>query len=172
VRRAVFVGLLVALSACTSSPPTPTVTPSPTYALPARTARPHETPVPAASAVSGSLTITVLGLTAHLDALIGTHAEFRARGQFVRIRIAAENVSATFDDLITSRQLLLTDDGQARKPDLPAMEVKRQPDDVSLGAQDRIEVDLWWDIPRGLKLHGLRVTSKGGPARDIALPDS
>lgn len=172
---ALTVSLAAGLAGCTNHPATstaPAAAPSPTYLLPARTARPHETPVPAASAVSGSLTITVLGLTAHLDALVGTHAEFRARGEFVRVRIAAENVSATYYDLITSQQLLLTDDGAARKPDLPAMQVTRQPDDVSLGAQDRIEVDLWYDIPRSLKLHGLRVTIKGGPARDISLPDT
>ncbi|MEN3358736.1 MAG: hypothetical protein V7637_2718 [Mycobacteriales bacterium] len=164
--------LSMSVAGCSGPPAAPAATPSPTYLLPSRTARYGETPVPSASAVSGSLIITVMGVRPHLDALVGTHAEFRARGQFVRVRIAAENISATFYDLITSQQLLLTDDGAARPPDLPAMQVTRQPDDVSLGAQDRVEVDLWYDIPRGLKPHGLRVTVKGGPARDIRLPDA
>jgi hypothetical protein len=168
----VVAALSASVAGCSGPAPAQAVTPSPTYLLPSRTARYGETPIPSASTVSGSLVITVMGVRAHLDALVGTHAEFRARGQFVRVRIATENISATFYDLITSQQLLLTDDGAARPPDLPAMQVTRQPDDVSLGAQDRLEVDLWYDIPRGLRLHGLRVTVKGGPARDIALPDT
>ncbi|HVQ91787.1 MAG TPA: hypothetical protein VMU51_12185 [Mycobacteriales bacterium] len=165
-------GLLVGglVAGCTGPPAAPAATPSPTYLLPSRTARYLETPIPSASAVSGSLMITVMGLRAHLPALTGTHAEFRARGEFVRVRISVENIAATFYDLLTSQQLLLTDDGAARPPDLPAMEVTRQPDDISLGAQDRIEVDLWYDIPRGRTLRGLRVTIKDGPARDIPLP--
>jgi hypothetical protein len=171
--RAATAALLIAGAvACTDTPAQPAATPSPTYLLPARTARPHEIPVPSASAVSGPLTFTVLGLRAHLPALVGTHAEFRAKGEFARVRIAVQNDSATFYDLLTSQQLLVTADGAAHRPDLPTMEVTRQPDDISLGAQDRIEVDLWWDLPRGLQLRALRVTVKGGPPKDIPLPTS
>jgi hypothetical protein len=170
--RAVAAVLLASATACSSSAAEPGPAPSPTYLLPPHTVRPSEIPVPSASAASGLLAFTVLGIRAHLPALTGTHAEFRAKGEFVRIRIAVQNIGATFYDLRTSQQLLLTDDGAARAPDLPTMEVTRQPDQISLGAQDRIEVDMWWDVPRGLRLHGLRVTVADGPAKDIALPDT
>jgi hypothetical protein len=170
--RTVVAVLAAGAAACSSPPAEPGPQPSPTYLLPARTARPDETPVPSASAVTGPLTVTVLGLRAHLPALVGTHAEFRARGEFARVRIAVENVAATFTDLRTSDQLLLTTDGASHRPDLPAMQVTRQPDEVSLGAQDRLEVDLWYDLPPGLRLRGLRVTLPGNPTRDIALPQT
>src|SRR5260370_13725256 len=87
----------VAVGCGGSAPSAAAPSASPTYLLPPRPARPFETPVPpTATATSGLLSFDVMGLRAQLPSIIGTHAEFLAQGQFVRVRIAVENADSTF----------------------------------------------------------------------------
>jgi hypothetical protein len=163
--------LLAAGTACAGGAAGPAPPPqSPTYLLPARTVRPFETPLASATATSGKVTFTVMGVHSGEHYVIGTHADWPAKGMFVQLRLAAENTDNTFHDIRTDRLLLATADGGTHRTSSDAMRITRQPDDVFLGAGDRIEVDLWYDVPDGTRLRSLAVTTDAGPARDIALP--
>jgi hypothetical protein len=177
-RAAVAVATLLAaitgLAACTGSSPAPgpTAAPTPTYLIAPRTARLSETPVATASAVATPLTFTVMGIRAHLPAMVGTHIEFDPpKGdEYVRVKIAVENGDSTFHDIIPQQQLLLLENGATAAPYDQAMGVARQPDTVSLGARDRIEFDLWYALPTGTRLDGLRVVGDDHKPHDITLP--
>ena len=47
--------------------------------------------------------------------------------------------------------------GRRGRPDTFAMAVRRQSDDVQIGGHDLIEVELWFDVPLGATVTGLRV---------------
>jgi len=167
----VFV-VVAGLTACTGhagSDQQPTAAPSPTYLEAPRTVRLSETPVPSATATIIPVSFTVLGYRPRLPDLVGSHAEFLPHGEFERIRLAVLNDDATFHDIRTSAQLLLLVGGGTAKPDYQAMGITRQPDLISLGSQDRIEFDLWYDLPKGTRFDGLRVVTSTG-SRDIPLP--
>ena len=159
-----------ALAGCTR-PPAPETAPTgaPTYQLPPRTARPSETPLAGATTGDDSASVTVLGLRAHQTFLVGTHADVQARGEFARLRVAVENDSRTFLSFALADMLLVTADGTAHRPDVQAMAIKRQPETVDLGAQGRIEFDLWYDLPAGSRLRLLRLAGLD-PEREIPLP--
>jgi hypothetical protein len=163
------------LAACTggsSAGPGPTATPTPTYLIAPRTARLSETPVATASAVATPLTFTVMGIRAHLPAMVGTHIEFDppAGDEYARVRIAVENNDSTFHDVVPAEQVLLLDGGRTATPYDQAMGVARQPDTISLGARDRVEFDLWYALSTGTKLDGLRVVGEDHKPHDITLP--
>jgi hypothetical protein len=161
--------LLTVLTGCTRTvaPAAPSATP--TYPLPPRTVRPFETPVAGASAVSDPVTVAVIGVRPHAAYLVGTHADFQPRGEFVRLRVAVQNDARTFLSLTLADMLLVTTDGTAHRPDLQAMVIKRQPETIDLGSQGRIEFDLWYDVPVGSTLRLLRLAGLD-PVQEISLP--
>jgi hypothetical protein len=172
----IMLAAITGLAACTgSSPgPGPTAAPTSTYLIAPRTARLSETPVASASAVAAPLTFTVMGIRAHLPAMVGTHIEFDppAGEEYVRVRIAVENGDSTFHDVVPGQQLLLLESGRTAPPYDQAMGVARQPDTISLGARDRVEFDLWYALPVGTRLNGLRVVGDDHKPHDISLPVS
>jgi uncharacterized protein DUF4352 len=128
-----------------------------TYDLPPRTARPDETVLHLPVAHSGDLAVTVIGLRDRMDTVAGSHADVAPKGQFVRIRLVVENtgrITGTFD---TRKQLLMAADGRTFRPDLDAMLIRRQPTTIDVGSGVRVEMDLWYDIPRQVKETALRV---------------
>lgn len=157
-------GLLLAatlpLSACTSGDtegPATTTTSSATYELPARPVRPDEVPLRGTPVVEGDTSFSLIGLSTGMPSLIGSHAEFESEhGQFVRIRLVVLNVGRSTVLFDTTRQLLLLADGTTAKPNEPAMLVKRQPDHFDLGANVRVEFDLYYDVAKSAKPTGLR----------------
>lgn len=185
MRRAVRLGLAVLLvsvgltvSGCagaSSSPPT-TTSARPTYALPPRTVRPSETPLALPPQMQGDTQFTLIGLTT-LDAIEGSHAEWQPKGHYVRIRLVVVNTGRTGVLFDTNRQQLVTADTAAHDPDPQAMLIKRQPGQFDLGANVRMEFDLYYDVPRDARPTALRV--HGGPtltdlknldSADIPLP--
>lgn len=160
--------LLAAMSAACSSghaAPAKTTAP-PTYDLPARTARPGETALHVPTARSGDMAFTVIGLRDRMTAVAGSHADLPPAGQFVRVRLVVENtgrITGTFD---TRKQLLVTADGRTFRPDIDAMLIRRQPSAIDVGSGVRIEMDLWYDIPRQVKETALRVV--GSPTMGAA----
>jgi hypothetical protein len=169
-RLAALLLLAAAVAGCSGDDtPTPTATPSPTYLEPGRTARPFETPLATASATGLNVTVVVVGLRVHLQSLIGTHAEWLPKGEYERLRVALDNGSATFRDFPTERLLLVTADGTAYKPDYDAMNIARQPKVATVPAQGRLEMDLWYDVPKGTTVTALRVQDLG---KDVSLPSS
>lgn len=78
-----------------------------------------------------------------------------------------ENGYPTFHTIDLIQQLLVTADGATHQADGNAMRIERQPDNVELGAHDRLEFDLLHDIPqqaapRSLRLYGAPVNDLGG----------
>jgi hypothetical protein len=67
--------------------------------------------------------------------------------------------SVPFD---ANRQLLRTADGVEHPPDPQAMLIKRQPGKFDLGPTDRLEFDLYYDLPVDAKPTALKVF--GGPS--------
>ena len=143
--------------------------PSPTYLGPPRTVRPSETPLATATVVGDPFTVSVIGLRAHQRFLVGTHADIAPRGEFVRLRVAVQNDSRTFASATLADMRLVTVDGTAHRPDSQAMAIKRQPETIDLGSLNRVEFDLWYDIPAGSRLRLLRLTGFD-PVQEILLP--
>jgi len=162
---------VLAAAGCSSDsaagPARPSASASPTYLQAPRTARPFETPLAGASATGPQVTVTVLGLRAHLSSLIGTHAEWLPRGEYQRLRVVLDNGSATYREFTTSKLLLVTADGRTYPPDYDAMNIARQPKVATVPAQGRLEMDLWYDVPKGSTLRALRVLDLGA---DVPLP--
>ena len=169
----VLVAALLAAGAagCSSEPSgaAPAPAASPTYLEAPRTARPFETPLATASATAQNVSVTVLGLRVRLTSLIGTHAEWLPKGEYERLRVALDNGSSTYREFPTERLLLVTGDGTAVKPDYDAMNIARQPKVATVPAQGRLEMDLWYDVPKGTTVRALRVQDLD---TDVPLPSS
>ncbi|MGJ6963154.1 DUF4352 domain-containing protein [Streptosporangium sp. G11] len=149
------------LSGCSGTPPAgsapPPATPTPTYELPPRPVRPGENPVKAAPVTDGDTRFQVLGLQKGLSGFFGSHAEWQAKGQYVVVRILVENPGRTNARFDAKRQRLVAADGATYAIDRFAQATKRQPDELPLGAQVRVEMDLWYDIPKEAKVSAIRL---------------
>jgi hypothetical protein len=132
-----------------------------TYALPTQTARPDEKAMHLRPVSDGDTSFTLLGLTTGMPELVGSHADVRPRGRFTRVRLLVVNDGRTTALLDNTRQRLLSADGHSFPPDQNAMQVKRQPEHIDLGAAVRLEFDLWFDVPAGTKVSGFLLF--GGP---------
>lgn len=168
----VAVAVLAAGAAgCTSDPAAGSAGPgpaaSPTYVAAPRTARPFETPLSTASATAQNVSVTVVGLRSRLTSLVGTHAEWLPRGEYERLRVALDNGSSTYREFATERLLLVDTTGRTYKPDYDAMNIARQPKVATVPAQGRLEMDLWYDLPKGATLRALRVHDLDA---DVPLP--
>jgi hypothetical protein len=144
------------LTGCSDGHP-PASAPSPTYRLPGRPVRDGETPLPYRPVSDGRVTFTPIGLRAGMSFVVGSHADWPAKGQFVRVRLQAENGYATFHTIDMTKQLLVTTDGATHTVDENAMRIERQPSDAELGAHDRLELDLIYDIPKQATPKALRL---------------
>ncbi|MFI0445266.1 DUF4352 domain-containing protein [Actinomadura sp. 6N118] len=129
---------------------------SATYELSPRPVRPDEKALKLAPISDGDTLFTVIGLTV-MPEITGSHANVRAKGQFVRVRLVMVNNGRTTTLVDVNKQQLLSSDGAAHKPDYDAMIVKRQPFKFDLGAAMRVEFDLWYDIAAGAKATALRL---------------
>jgi Domain of unknown function (DUF4352) len=160
-----FTGAAIASSAvlagCTGTDParsaSPTATPTPTYELPPRPVRPSERPIAAQPVNDGDTRFQVIGLQTGLSGFFGSHAEWQAKGQYVVVRIVVENPGRANSRFLAKRQKLITADGATHNVDDFAQAIKRQPDTLPLGAEVRIEMDLWFDIPKEAKVTAIRL---------------
>ncbi len=151
--------VLALLSGCQAAQPS---TPAPTtYELPPRQVRPDETALKLPPVKNGDTEFTLLGLAAGLPSITGSHTEFAAKGQFVRLRLVITNTGTSSVLFDTKRQLLVDDKGATHPPDEQAMLIKRQPGQFDLGHGVRVEFDLYWDIPKDAK--PVTVKAFGGP---------
>ncbi|MGS2640323.1 DUF4352 domain-containing protein [Streptosporangium sp. G12] len=149
------------LSGCAGAEPdapaSPPVTPTPTYELPPRPVRPGESPVRSAPVADGDTRFQVIGLQKGLSGFFGSHAEWQAKGQYVVVRILVENPGRTNARFDAKRQKLIASDGSTYAIDKFAQAIKRQPDELPLGAQVRVELDLWYDIPKEAEVSAIRL---------------
>jgi hypothetical protein len=159
VRLLPAVVVLALASGCQAAQPS---TPAPTtYELPPREVRPDETALKLPPAKNGDTEFTLIGLAAGLPSITGSHTEFPAKGQYVRLRLVITNTGTSSVLFDTKRQLLVDDQGAAHPPEEQAMLIKRQPAQFDLGHSVRVEFDLYWDIPKDRKPVTLRAF--GGP---------
>jgi hypothetical protein len=149
---------LTLLTGCEAAPSTPAPA---TYELPPRQVRPDETALKVPPAKNGDTEFTLLGLAAGLPSITGSHTEFAAKGQFVRLRLVVVNTGTSSVLFDTKRQLLVDDRGTTHPPDEQAMLIKRQPGQFDLGHGVRVEFDLYWDIAKDRKPATVRAF--GGP---------
>ncbi|MPZ84343.1 MAG: hypothetical protein GEV28_29695 [Actinophytocola sp.] len=164
LRRAAGVMLAAAaLTSCTATGDTPEqdaseqrAPASTTYELAPRPVRPDEVALNGRAVVDGDTSFSLIGLSAHMKTLVGSHVEFEAKGEFARIRLVVVNVGRSGVLFDTGRQLLVLADGSTRAPDRPTMMVKRQPDKFDLGAAVRVEFDLYYDVPENAEPAALR----------------
>ena len=111
----------------------------------------------APSVRSGHLRIQVLTGRCGVFALSGTHALLDASGEFCRARIRVQSADSSSHDFSPYAQLLVLADGQQIAPSNGGMAVRRQPEKVTLGADDLAEVVVIWDIPAGAGVVGVRL---------------
>ncbi|ANN18646.1 hypothetical protein SD37_25485 [Amycolatopsis orientalis] len=151
---------LLLLSGCSGGEPQAAPSKA-VYDLPAREVRPDETALHLPPALNGETEFSLIGLAAGLPSLTGSHAEFEAKGQFVRLRLVVTGKGLSGILFDTRRQQLVTDSGAVIGVDNQAMTIKRQPDKFELGRGVRVEFDLYFDLPKEAKPVLLRAF--GGP---------
>lgn len=166
---AAAIAATLAVAGCSSSP---TASPSvATYPVPTETVRLHEVPVHAAAVRDGDVRLQVIGFTDRIPVITGTHAEWYPRGTYMRVRLLAQDVGLDAIFLVTRQQELIDSAGHVYHPDPDAMRIKRQPDDFDLAPSDRVEFDLWYDVPLGTTAHQVRLfgspPSTGGQLVDL-----
>ena len=161
-RRALALGLtaVVALSSCTANEPAPPPSPK-TYSPPPETARADETVLHLPTATDGDTSFVALGLTTGIEMVIGSHAEWQAKGQFVRVRLLVTSNGRSTILYDARRPVLIDAAGGEHTTDTQAMTIKRQPEKVDLGSAVRLEYDVYYDVPDDAKPAKLRVF--GGP---------
>ena len=160
------VGVVAVLLAagCTSVPAVsepPPSSSSATYPVPNVPVRPDEKVLRVPTAGDGETQFTLLGLTAELTSLVGSHAEMPAKGQYVRIRMSVVNNGRSSVTFNARKHVLVDDKKNEHAVDLQAMLIKRQPENIDLGANVRLEYDVYYDIPKDAKPLALKVF--GGP---------
>lgn len=119
---------------------------------------------------AGHLVWRVTGLTGGLPSVVGTHAEFSARGQFVRLRLVLEVDDATFHTVSTADARVIDQRGVAYPPSREATLAKRQPLEITLGAHDVLAFDLWADLPSDARAAGVALPGDDGPPAQVPLP--
>lgn len=127
--------LFLPLAACADPTPTPSA-PSVTTTDYVRT-----------PADCTKLEITALVVEPGHGYIFGTHAEWLPKGQLVRVRVVIANADTTFHTTRTTDYQLDDNAGTAHPVSNDAMAIKRQPTEVTIGAGNRLELDLWYDIP-------------------------
>ncbi|GAB3903876.1 DUF4352 domain-containing protein [Kibdelosporangium lantanae] len=166
------------MAACSSTPPPPPPpSATPTYEQPPRPVRPEEVPLKLPAVQDGDTQFLLIGLTANQSELAGSHVEFNPKGAYTRIRLVITNVGRGGTTFEPRKQQLVTTDGNTYPPDEQAMLIKRQPyETFTLGANDRLEFDLYYDIPKGAKAKALKafggatLTHDANDSTDVPLP--
>ncbi|MEU5879731.1 DUF4352 domain-containing protein [Spirillospora sp. NPDC047279] len=153
---AAFGAVLGLASGCSGDDGSPEA--APTYELSPRPVRPDEKVLKIAPVSDGDTAFKAIGITT-LPEITGSHANMKPEGQYVRVRVEMVNNGRTTTLVDVDKQRLVASDGSASKPDYDAMIIKRQPFKLDLGAAMRVEMDLWYDIPKtarpaSLKLFG------------------
>ena len=162
-RTLVAAGLLVGALLAGCAPPPPPPPPAPvTYPLAPRPVRRGEVPLDPAPITEGDTVFELIGLSTGMPTVIGSHAEWPAKGQFTRVRLVITNNGRNSVPFDANRQLLRTADGVEHTPDPQAMLIKRQPGKFDLGPTDRLEFDLYYDLPVDARPTALKVF--GGPS--------
>lgn len=134
-------GAVLIAGGCAGPDPSPALAPTPTPT----------------SVKDGHLTFTLLALRCGLTAVAGSHSEGVPDGQFCSARLRVDNHDPEFHTYVARSQRLEGVVGRRGRADTFAMAVRRQSDEVKIGGHVLIEVELWFDVPLGATVTGLRV---------------
>jgi ABC-type uncharacterized transport system auxiliary subunit len=152
---AAAVGVALLLAGCAQEAP-PAPPPAPTYEVSPLPVRPEEKALHPVPTTEGDSVFELIGLTTGIKTILGSHAEFPAKGAFIRIRLVVTNNGRNTVPFDANKQTLITADGATRTPDPQAMLIKRQPGQIDIGANDRLEFDLYYDAPPDAQPTALR----------------
>lgn len=175
MRAALALVVVVTVVGCSSAPATKQ---QPHVAV-EETLGPGEVALPSAAHASGHFSVRLLLGRCGITFLTGTHAEFEPKNPLCRIRERVASDDAAFHSFDTSRQRLVLSDGTTVAPSVDAMQIKRQPDAVTVGGHDVVELDVYFEPPPGGQVESLRfygdtdtgksVTPPGPPSVDLPL---
>ncbi|MEV0968549.1 DUF4352 domain-containing protein [Microtetraspora glauca] len=165
--------VIALLSGCSDTPAKPAA--APTYPLPAQTARPDETVITAPPVIDGQMRFRVIGYRDGMPSTFGSHAEWNAKGQFVRVRVLIESTDRTNQKFDAKQQLLVASDGRTFHVDNFSQAMKRQPDELPVGSFVRMEFDLWFDVPKDARIVKVRFVADpplgaSGPSKGVDVP--
>ncbi|PWI16972.1 hypothetical protein DI272_24490 [Streptomyces sp. Act143] len=111
----------------------------------------------------GHLTFTLLSLQCGITGVTGSHADAPPAGQFCAARLRVANNDPNYHTYESARQRVAGVTGDRSRPDSFAMAVRRQSEKVRLGGHTLMEVELWYDVPKGAKVTGLKVSGDNDP---------
>ncbi|HEY7482818.1 MAG TPA: DUF4352 domain-containing protein [Streptosporangiaceae bacterium] len=152
------VALLGGVSACSDDKNSADKKEPATYSLAPRAVRDFETPLPEKPVKLGEILYSVIAIRTGIVAVVGSHADWLPKGQYVRLRIAVTNEGRDMHNFTPLKQLLVANDGKTYKVSFDAMQIDRQPNGVlTVAREERREFDLWFDIPKTAKPQALRV---------------
>jgi hypothetical protein len=143
---------------------------SPASVIVRETLGPGEVMLPPAAHLSGHFSVQVLLGRCGITYLTGTHAEFEPQDPLCRIHERVESRDASYHSFSTSRQRLVLRDGTAVAPSIDAMNIKRQPDVVSVGGHDIVELDVYFEPPPGGGVEALRFFGDTDTGKSVAPP--
>ena len=146
--------VLLGLTACTSS--TVKSTPEPQVVIredaPYKSAVQHSKPQ-----ATGHLVVQALAARCGITSITGTHAEYTPQRPLCQVRIRVSFNDADYHPFDPFAQRLVLTGGTELAPASDIMNIKRQPQVLSLGGHSALELDLWFEPPIGAKATGLRV---------------
>jgi hypothetical protein len=155
---------LAAIAGCSSAPKgAPAVTVRETLG-------PSEVALPSAAHVSGHFSVRLLLGRCGITYFTGTHAEFEPQNPLCRVHERVTSTDASYHSFSTSRQRLILRDGTQVAPSIDAMQIKRQPDSVTVGGRDVVELDVYFEPPPGSAPQTLRFYGDTDTGKSVTPP--
>jgi len=159
--------LAAALAAAACSGTTKTAPPRVTVQ---ETLGPHEVALPSAPRTVGHFEVRLLLGRCGITYLTGTHAEFEPQNPLCRVHERIASRDASYHSFSTARQRLILADGTEVAPSIDAMQIKRQPDIVTVGGRDVIELDVYFEPPSGSAPKTLRFYGDTDTGKSVTPP--
>ena len=165
--RAVIAALvpLAAIAGCSDAP-----TPSKPQVVIHETLGPGEVVLPSTTYASGHFDVQLVLGRCGITFLTGTHAEFEPKNPLCRVHERVTSRDASYHSFSTSRQRLVLRDGTTVAPSLDAMRIKRQPDAVTVGGHDVVELDVYFEPPPNGAVESLRFYGDTDTGKSVAPP--
>jgi hypothetical protein len=126
--------------------------------------------LPAAEHVSGHFSVRLVLGRCGITFLTGTHAEFEPQNPLCRIHERVASRDASYHSFSTSEQRLVLRDGTTVAPSIDAMQIKRQPDVVTVGGHDVVELDVYFEPSPGRAVDALRFYGDTDTGKSVAPP--
>ena len=107
-----------------------------------------------------------MSLVCGIPGVTGTHSEAEpSNGQYCEAKLRVVNTDPDYHQYVPQKQRLEGVAAPDDEPDGFAMSVRRQIlDPVTVQGSDAIEVELWYDVPAGADVVGLRIQGDADPA--------